>query len=260
VAKASKELTISTLALATSVAAIVLSQFHPLYNYLDKPRFVASISTAQLLHNFGTPFVNVFTDLRNEGRAAGTITRLEIFIESATDHHFQARMPSQAYWPIPTGSITGMGPPPVPWAGVTLGPDVSWSSYVSMMATPSNDDQMKVNGFIQQAQAELATASPRRISDALFNQITDFTNQSLRELTAGNYFMLFLAFEEKGKTPIVAKCFSFALSPQDISQLSSITQQIRTLSPPGPPIILHLQEVTDPATVRRVQTDSVQGQ
>lgn len=59
----SNELKISLLALVSSFAAIVLSQFHPLYTYLDKPRLVASVSTVQLFHNFGSPALYVFIQL-----------------------------------------------------------------------------------------------------------------------------------------------------------------------------------------------------
>lgn len=159
----------------------------------------------------------------------------------------------------------GQGPPPVPWAAVILGPDLTWSNYVAMYATPSKEDQVKVAGFQQRAPAEIqaqwAANRPgqKKVSEMLSREIKDFTDQNLSGLTVGNYFVLLLAYDENSRTPVIAKCFSFSLSPQDIGILSLVTEQYRTLSPLGPAITLALREVDDGGTIIRVKKDAGAG-
>src|SRR5207302_5125933 len=70
--KPTLERRLSLSALAVSFVALILSQFHPLYTYLDKPKLIVSVSqNAQVYHGFGNLGFNVFVQLRNQGKVVG---------------------------------------------------------------------------------------------------------------------------------------------------------------------------------------------
>jgi hypothetical protein len=253
-----KESRIAILALAASMLAIVLSQFHPLYTYLDRPRIAAGVSAAQFTHIFGSPQLYLFVQLRNEGRAAGTITRLDAYLQSADDDHLRLKMPSQSYFTIPTTTVVGQGPPPVPWAAVTLTPDLTWNNFVWLYNEPSDADRQKVAAFAQRAQQEMlsrATPSQGRISDALFSDIKTFVDHNLLPVRPGKYDLLLLVYDEKSR-PLVTKGFSFVLTQQDMNTLSLTTEQYRSASPPGQPVLLTLKEITDPRILQKISKDA----
>jgi hypothetical protein len=259
----SKEFKISIVALMISLAAILLSQLHPLYTYLDRPKLAAGVSAVQVFHTFGNLTLYAYLQLRNEGRATGTFTRVEAMVESVADSSFRRHLPVQTYMPVPTTLSVGQIPVQVPWAAVTLLPDASWNYYALLYAIPSKDQQARGSELLQEARAQIQAQwtlnpnfqGPRNVDDALFTKATEFTKENLSGFSAGEYYLFVLFYDEATSEPRIVKCYSFSVFEPDMKTFSLITEQFRTLTQGVQGFPVGLRPMTDPGVLAKLRKD-----
>jgi hypothetical protein len=222
------ELKIAIAAFAASLVAIILSQFHPLYTYLDKPRLAAELSRLEFYQAWGKIGVGAFVELSNDGRAAGRISRIDVFIEREHDALHSIKLEVQNYYPIPPNISIGSVATQVPWSPVTLAPDGNWDYWVNCYATPNDTDMALIDELTAETQRQIAIpagapvagAAPRVIDDALFQRISTFANTNLAGFSGGAYFAVVEFWTEKPEASLMLKAYSFSV-PSSYERLFS---------------------------------------
>jgi hypothetical protein len=210
---------ISVAALFVSLIAIVLSQFHPLYTYLDKPALDVDLSRLQFYQSWGKVGFGAFVELSNDGRAAGRVSQIDIFIEPDHDASHQLRLQVQTYYPIPPSISMGSIATQVPWSPVILAPDGTWTFWVNCFAALSDEESTTIDELTAETQRQFASAPaapvapgvPRAVDDALFHKMTSFAVSNLNGFSSGKYSAIVAFWGLKREKPLTLKAYSFSV-------------------------------------------------
>jgi len=256
---------LSIAALVVSGIAVALSQVHPLYTYLDKPKLGMSVTpTLQIYHVWGNLGLTPFIQVSNSGKAAGTMTRIEMLLERKGDSSFKYRLASQTYYLKPTSLAPGQIPTQVPFGPFTVAPDTSWESFVNFYRPFSKEQQDRIATLGSTMDAQLrdqfrpGDPTPKRIRPELHQDVVKFSETNLAGFGLGEYYLLVLAWADGQTKPIVAKCFSFSVFEADLRSMRGIIDRYQTgegiLFPPSmrPGFEAMLRAVSDDALVRRM--------
>jgi hypothetical protein len=241
--EASFERRLSFISLIVSLLAVVLSQFHPLYTFLDKPKLGGSVNPDfSITHQYGSLSLTLYLHLTNNGRATGTVTRVETLIEKADDSGYRKRMPVQTYFtPLPTYTV-GEAQNPLPFGARDIVPDARWENYVNAYEMPTKDEQTHMNSLIMQVQKQLNDQiraphsdkpnyfpnEPYRIDDKLYDELTSTVRKNLGGFGMGEYTLLLMLWDDKAEKPFSVSCYSFSVFEADIQILEGIVEQYRT--------------------------------
>jgi len=236
-ARPSVDRRLSLSALGVSLTALILSQFHPLYTYLDKPKMSASIaSNAIIYHGFGNLGMNLFVQIRNQGKAAGTVTRVELFLERIGDTNYRRRLPGQSYFVKPSTLSPGQSAVQVPMSYIPVAPDGSWENFINFYAAIPKEAQNRISELgpaIQvQIQGQFVQNPPARtqyrVDLALQSELDSFVAKNLAGFSVGDYYLLVMFWDDKSEKPAISQLFGFSVYEADMKSLASITEQYKS--------------------------------
>jgi hypothetical protein len=260
---------ISVAALIVSLIAVALSQFHPLYTYIDKAKLDAEISNIQFYQAWGRVGISAFVQLWNDGRASGQVSRVDIFIERETESARPLHLNVQTYYPVPPSISMGQIATQVPWSHVILIPDGSWSYWVNCFTQPSDQEQSVIDGLTAEMQAQLssqpaASANPgtlKFVDQELFDRISAFVRNNLGDFADGRYFALVAVWGNRRENPIIVKGYTFSVPTTYVRLFSTGIDQFRSgagiLFPPqvsqGP--VISLTPIHDQRLAEKLRKD-----
>ena len=252
---------ISVAALLASLIAIVLSQFHPLYTYLDTPKLDAEISGIQFYQAWGRVGFSAFLQLWNDGRASGPVSQVDVFIERDSESAHPLHLHVQTYYPIPPSISMGQIATQVPWSHVILLPDASWNFWVNCFTQPSDQDQSAIDDLTAEMQTQLSTRpAGSTVDQGLFDRISAFARKNLGDFADGRYFAMVVVWG-KTREAIIVKAYAFSVPTTYVRLFSAGIEQFRTgagiLLPPqipqGP--VISLSPIRDQNVVGKLRKD-----
>ena len=230
---------ISAISLIAAVVAVVLSQFRPLYTYLDKPKLTSTVAPMlQIYHQWGFISVTPFLQFKNSGNASGTISRIELLLEKKDDPRFHLRLQALSYFLKPSTVSTGQIVTSVPFADIQLGPGETWEAYVTLGLIPPKAEQVKIADFklqiYQQIQATLAKrpftpfdSAPKKIDERLFGRVRGLVDRNMSGFGVGEYNLLLVFEDDLSKVLFITKCYNISVYEADMKFLSEITNQYK---------------------------------
>ena len=233
---------LSLISLVASLLAIVLSQFHPLYTFIDKPKLAGSVNPEfTVAHYLGNLNLTLYLHLTNTGRATGTVSRVETFLEKADNTGYRKRMPVQQYFTLPTALNYGESPTQFPFGPRDLVPDGRWESYVVASELFSKDLQNQANAIVRKTQESITAISalavkpagtgpyvPTSVDSDTYAEITRFVHKNLGGFGLGEYNLLVLFWDEKSEKPFSVQCYAFSVFEGDVEALENITREYKT--------------------------------
>jgi hypothetical protein len=199
---------LSIAALAVSVVAVVLSQFRPLHELLEKPDLRLELSpNIELGAILGHVELTRYATITNRGQKAGTVLRSEMFV-SRLNGGFDK------IYPVSTVSLqrpqffASVAAVPAPWHPLTVLPDGDWSSYVSYSQPWSTEETSAGRTILNKAASELPPAPTQTnlISDATFSELSHFIEGNMAGFGTGSYGVLTFLWEGPSAKPSITKC------------------------------------------------------
>jgi hypothetical protein len=240
--EASFERKLATLSLVISLLAVVLSQFHPLYMFLDKPKLSGTVNPDIVVsHSWGSINLNLYLRMANTGRATGTITRVETLLEKADNTSYRKRMPVEVYVSTPATLAVGETQAQLPFGPHDISPDGRWENYVIAYEPFAKDQQNQITALIQKTQKQMSDqmraphpdkpvfpAEPYHIDDKLFDEISRFVHKNMAGFGLGEYNLLVLFWDDKSEKPFSVSCYSFSVFEGDVQSMESMLDQYKT--------------------------------
>jgi hypothetical protein len=266
--EASFERKLATLSLVISLLAVVLSQFHPLYTFLDKPKLAGAVNPEIMVtHSWGGISLNLYLRLANTGRATGTVNRVEMFLEKAEPTSYRKRLPVNWYVSTPATLAPGETQTQLPFGPHDIAPDGRWENFVIAFEPFAKDQQNHITNLVQEMQKQLNAqmhaphpdktlypAEPFHVDDKLFDEISRFVHKNLAGFGLGEYNLLVMFWDDKSEKPFSVSCYSFSVFEADVQSMENVVDQYRT----GNGIILPFSDQMPsnfPATLRPVKDD-----
>ncbi len=253
--------------LAVAILALILSQLHPLYTYLDKPKLKADLHSNMLVtHYLGDLFFTPYVKITNVGRASGTVTRIELLVEKRDNPAFRKRMPAQTYFLKPEALGAGQIPTRVPFGQISIASSASWESYVEFFVTPTAAKRIKADEFQKRIHSEFGVFNPfgssrPTISKELYQEITRLSEDELRTFDIGEYYLLALFWTDDKKDPAIRRGYTFTVFDGHLARLRAVTEGYRfgemLVRPPlGPPgFNTDLSAIDDAKTIEKLTRD-----
>ena len=217
---------LSILTLIISTIAIILSQFHPLYTYLDKPKIEMHVAKRTSFYDgWGNLGTNIFIQLTNSGNVSGIVKKIDIYLERQGSI-YKKILVAQSYYLKPSTVGKDATVSQIPFSNIAIKPNEIWGTFVNAYAEFTKSQQKTISdltlGVEENINSKLSDAAPSDevvINDDLLAKIIDFTRSNLDGLEIGEYNMLVLCWVGSEKQPSIRQGFSFPIYDSDISKL-----------------------------------------
>ncbi len=222
---------IPVLSFIIAVIALILSQLRPLYEYIEKPKFNVSLSPQlHVTHYLGNVNLSPFIQIRNSGKASGTIKRIELYVENKDNPNYRIKLPAYSYFLQPTSTATGQVPTQIPIGQITLDSNKSWQYFLSCFFPFSKKEQATASGLLNEVNTQIQEQLVpddlilKYIDDDLFNRIASFTKDRLNKFDIGEYYLLLMVWSDGNNNPEIKKLFTFTVFSSDIDRMNEITE------------------------------------
>ena len=226
------------LSLGVATIAIILSQLPPIPSYFSLPELnLTAHRSLQVRHNFGDLVLVSFLQISNSGNAHGTVSKIKLILTKPDDTSYRKNLLAQAYNPKPETIAPYQGPAVIPFGHISISPGETWETYIYFYETPNTAWQIKTANIHARIAADIQkswsenlsthTHEPLKISDKLFDEIKNLTDERLSSFEIGQYRLHLKVFGENNSKPIAHKCYSLAVFDGHLSQLDAITKQYR---------------------------------
>lgn len=220
------------LALVVSIVAVLLSQFKPLYTYLEKPEIDAFIGrNAAIYENWGHVQANFYIQLVNKGNAAGIVRKVEFFLNHKSSG-LQKLLKGQSYYLQPGAIGSNETVSQIPFSNISIEPKGVWSSFVNSFPDYPKSQEKKVAELTLRVEQDLnlkiiPSGRPVTINEGLFDEIVSFTRSNANGFVQGEYTLLALVWIDQEKSPSLKKGFSFSIYESDIAKLRAKEREMR---------------------------------
>lgn len=215
----------SIAALSVSVLAVILSQFRPLYEYFDKAELEVIIETPlHISHDWGNLFLTQFIQIENSGKASGSIKKSVIYLEKNGSKEFKKVIPGQYYISETLTASSYQMPNKKPFRNISIRPGGIWESRVAFYQRLKKDKRDKITRFSNKISGQLKSIFDiplviSEIGDTLYQDISHFMEYNLNGFNPGEYYLIFIFWDDDSKDPIKIKGYSFFVSQSDIEIL-----------------------------------------
>ncbi|MDG3414718.1 hypothetical protein P5E37_28090 [Vibrio parahaemolyticus] len=235
------------ISLSIALAALILSQFKPLYQYFKSPAIeIESNSNVLVGHFLGELFLHPHLKVVNLGDETGQIEKMKVVIASEDLVSYKKEFLITGYYSNADTIGIDSQPTTQPFTGLVLRPDESFSRYF----IAGNDDiDSKERFFVSNLHNKLineigqydpySVYKEEYISDELYEEIRIFSQDKLNGFVPGNYYYLLMVWEGNLE-PSKYILFSFNLSEEDFEILNRLIERYRyaegLIRPPTTPV------------------------
>lgn len=238
---------LALISLVVSLAAVLLSQFRPLYTWLDQPEIDFTLPRRlQVDHYFGHWRLATFCQIRNVGRATGRILKVEAMLTqpSKTDYRYYL---IADYYTDPDPGAPGRGRT-LPVNNVMLRPDETWQKRITFQPPNIQPDENKIIAM----RREILAGNP-----ATGASLTSSVVQNGKQIEPGEYLLFVVLSQDRTPLRKLTHAFKFRLNSDHVDALhadmSAIVDRItqKTAGPFG--VWIDIVEVTDGTTLAALQ-------
>jgi hypothetical protein len=222
------------ISLIISIIAIIATQFRPIfYNIFDKSVIGISVDIENLniKHDFGRLVFVQCMQVKNTGKAEGTISKIHYYIEKVGDKNFHQTLKVQNYLydlnDDPTGSFSTY---PIfdihlYYGGYFNGKITAYKSLNKEEQNQHSKLRNEISSSIKR-QKELSILKPQ-ISDTLETAVINLIDKNLSGFTIGEYNLLIVAYDKDEQPITPTRYYSFTVFETDIDKMKEITNEYK---------------------------------
>lgn len=213
-----------------SIIAIILSQFRPLYSYLEKPNIQirSDVGGFFVYHDLGTLKIQNWIQVKNEAYSTSeTIKDIFLFLEKKDSSNFRTILKAQHQ--LDYFQVIENRPRFIPVFDIYILPGQGLFgefifSEIIKVQNQKYQNNLK-NEIYQDIYNKTNFQSNPVISPELQEKVDNLCSESLKFITEGEYRYLFVLVNDKGKILKPEKYYEFRIFKSDIDALEEMTKE-----------------------------------